>query len=153
MMPDFEKLYTVDDVASMMSLSSRTIRTYLKDGLLKGKKVGAQWRFTENDIRNLMNSGEAGEDMIREHRQAVIDFVDSQNVSSEQKVQTCTIVDIYTSKSEAKEKNDELCRLVNSYKESSPLSFKYNYIKSEEKARFTIFSEPSFLAFAIDILK
>ena len=57
-----EKLYTVEDIANMTSTTSRTIRNYLKDGLLKGKKIGGQWRFTEEDIKNFMDSGTVTKD-------------------------------------------------------------------------------------------
>ncbi|MGM8370207.1 helix-turn-helix domain-containing protein, partial (plasmid) [Clostridium perfringens] len=45
-MNNFEKLYTIEDIAKMTRLTSRTIRNYLKDGILEGKKIGGQWRFT-----------------------------------------------------------------------------------------------------------
>ena len=48
-----EKLYTVADVADITGLTSRTIRNYLKEGVLKGHKIGVQWRFTEEEIRLL----------------------------------------------------------------------------------------------------
>jgi len=48
-----EKLYTVSDVANLTGMTDRTIRNYLKDGTLRGRKIGVQWRFTEDDIRQL----------------------------------------------------------------------------------------------------
>ena len=39
-MGEFEKLYTVDDIAKLTMLTTRTIRKYLKDGLLTGQKSG-----------------------------------------------------------------------------------------------------------------
>jgi len=53
-----EKLYTVEDVAAVTGLTDRTIRNYLKDGTLTGKKIGVQWRFTEDDINQLFNKKE-----------------------------------------------------------------------------------------------
>lgn len=50
-----QKLYTVADVAELTGLTSRTIRNYLKDGTLRGKKIGVQWRFTEEDINRLFS--------------------------------------------------------------------------------------------------
>jgi len=34
----------------MTRLSTKTIRNYLKMGLLKGEKVDGTWRFSENEI-------------------------------------------------------------------------------------------------------
>lgn len=50
-----QKLYTVADVAELTGLTSRTIRNYLKDGTLRGRKIGVQWRFTEEDINRLFS--------------------------------------------------------------------------------------------------
>lgn len=53
-MEPFEKLYSVDDVARMTLLTTRTIRNYLRSGLLQGNKIGGQWRFSIEDINRLM---------------------------------------------------------------------------------------------------
>ncbi len=61
-MLEYDKLYTVEDVAQRTGLTDRTIRNYLKDGRLKGKKIGGQWRFTADDIEALFRTpGEEGE--------------------------------------------------------------------------------------------
>lgn len=52
---EFEKLYTAEDVAQITGLTLRTIRNYIKDGRLKGRRIGVQWRFTEEDIRALFD--------------------------------------------------------------------------------------------------
>lgn len=54
----FDKMYTVDEVAELASVTSRTIRNYLKDGRLKGRKIGGQWRFTEQNVQDLLNGVE-----------------------------------------------------------------------------------------------
>ena len=54
-----EKLFTVDNIAEMTGLTSRTIRNYIADGRLKGRKIGSQWRFTEADVESLFSAGTA----------------------------------------------------------------------------------------------
>ena len=61
-----EKLFTVEDIATMTSLTSRTIRNYLKDGILKGRKIGGQWRFTEEEIKNFMDNSNYTEEHLKE---------------------------------------------------------------------------------------
>ena len=75
-MDEFEKLYTVEDIAKMTSLTSRTIRNYLKDGSLQGKKIGGQWRFTMDDIKRLFESSSLSKDMIDHTKQELLDFID-----------------------------------------------------------------------------
>lgn len=53
-----EKLYTVEEVADLASVTGRTIRNYLKDGRLVGRKIGGQWRFPESEVQRLLSGGE-----------------------------------------------------------------------------------------------
>lgn len=48
-----QKYYTLSEVARLLDLSDRTIRNYVKDGKLKGKKIGPQWRFTREQIEEI----------------------------------------------------------------------------------------------------
>lgn len=45
-----EKHYSIADLALMTRLSTKTIRNYLKMGLLKGEKVDGTWLFSKNEI-------------------------------------------------------------------------------------------------------
>lgn len=49
-----EKLYTVEEVAELASVTGRTIRNYQKSGRLVGRKIGGQWRFTEGEVQRLL---------------------------------------------------------------------------------------------------
>ena len=43
-------MYTLKELAIMSSLTERTLRSYLKMGILGGKKEDGIWRFDEADI-------------------------------------------------------------------------------------------------------
>ncbi|MEX2368164.1 MAG: helix-turn-helix domain-containing protein [Balneolaceae bacterium] len=45
------KLYSVDDLHEMLGISKMTLRSYLRKGKLKGRKLGVQWFVTEESIR------------------------------------------------------------------------------------------------------
>lgn len=45
------KLYSVDDLHEMLGISKMTLRSYLREGKLKGRKLGVQWFVTEESIR------------------------------------------------------------------------------------------------------
>lgn len=47
--------YTIEDIAQMTGLSSRTIRTYRKMGLLEGTLQGNAWTFTPEQVGKLLN--------------------------------------------------------------------------------------------------
>lgn len=45
-----EKYYTLNEVAMMTGLTTRTLRNYLKMNVLKGEKLDGIWNFTEEEI-------------------------------------------------------------------------------------------------------
>jgi len=50
-----EKLYTVKEVAEYLRVSTRTIMNLIKNEHIKGVKIGNRWKFTETDIKNLID--------------------------------------------------------------------------------------------------
>jgi len=48
------KLYSVKELEPVLGKSDQTIIRYLKAGKLKGKKVGGQWRITEEALREFL---------------------------------------------------------------------------------------------------
>ena len=44
------KLYTIEETAEMLGITTRTLQTYIKKGLIRAKKIGKRWRFTEQSI-------------------------------------------------------------------------------------------------------
>ena len=150
-----EKFYTVEDIAKMTMFTTRTIRNYLKDGLLTGRKIGGQWRFTSDDIEKFMNQGQIG-DMIRsEKKQNVLDFLDGIFSEYTGEVQTCTITDVYRPKQAVQELADKLVALPSAM--ASPNApalnrMSYEYDNSESRARFILFGTPEYIGEAMKIV-
>ena len=134
----FPKFYTVNDVAKITGLSTRTIRTYLKDGKLKGQRVGAQWRFTEDNIKDLFESQGVKDAMEGARNQLVIDFL---NDNEKKEPQVCTVFDIPCT---SQENLEALCRpvleKVNFLREKGNLKFSFRH--SNAVARFFFMGEP-----------
>ena len=151
-MAELEKLYTVDDIAQMTALTTRTIRNYLRNGTLKGRKIGGQWRFTQADVQALLERGAVITEMRAIQRQSVLDFIDGVNTGVQGTMQICTIVDLYASREEATRKSDALCALVNASQGES-LTYHYDYLDAEGKARYVLFASPDFLTQALTLLQ
>ncbi|MGX7195674.1 helix-turn-helix domain-containing protein [Enterococcus olivae] len=49
-----KQFYSVEELANELNVTTRTIRNYLRDGRLKGSKVGGQWRFSMAEVAKLM---------------------------------------------------------------------------------------------------
>lgn len=51
------KVYTSEEVADLLSVGAETIRRWARTGKLKGAHLGrAGWRFTEDDLNNLLDA-------------------------------------------------------------------------------------------------
>jgi len=151
----FDRLYTVEDIANMASLTPRTIRNYLKNGILKGKKIGGQWQFTMEDIKNLFDNSNFARDTSDNIKQQILDFVDGVNTDIKGSIQVCTIADYYC---ETQEQAKAICsKLISIYNENQdkyPVAkFDYQYIESESKARFTLFGAPDYIIKILEMLK
>lgn len=57
---DDVKVYTLDEVASIMRLTKRTLYNYVKSGVLRASKVGKYWRVTVQDLQDFANNGTSG---------------------------------------------------------------------------------------------
>lgn len=54
--------YTVEELAEMININERTIKTMLKDGRLKGKKLGHKWYVTEESVKNYFQESDIPEE-------------------------------------------------------------------------------------------
>ncbi|MEX0719811.1 MAG: helix-turn-helix domain-containing protein [Balneolaceae bacterium] len=44
-------LYSIDDLHEMLDISKMTLRSYLREGRIRGRKLGVSWYVTEDAIR------------------------------------------------------------------------------------------------------
>lgn len=51
------KVYTPKEVAEILQITERTVQRYLKEGTLKGVKVGKLWRVTEQALNEFLGTG------------------------------------------------------------------------------------------------
>lgn len=51
-----ETIYTIKEVAEMFKIDKLTVSQMLREGRLKGFKIGNVWRVKESDLVELMNT-------------------------------------------------------------------------------------------------
>lgn len=49
------RLFTLTELEPILGVTHRTLQTYIKDGRLKGIKIGGKWRVTEENVRKFIN--------------------------------------------------------------------------------------------------
>lgn len=49
------RLYTLTEIEPIIGVTHRTLLTYIKDGRLKGIKVGGKWKVSEENLKKFIN--------------------------------------------------------------------------------------------------
>lgn len=50
------KVYTVPEISKLFQITPQSVRKYLKEGRIKGQKVGTKWLVSEEAIRKFLNN-------------------------------------------------------------------------------------------------
>ena len=51
------KVYTMEEVSELLSVSIKTVYKYIHEGLLPAVRVGKYWRITEDGLREFLTRG------------------------------------------------------------------------------------------------
>ena len=52
---DTIRLYTLTELEPILGVTHRTLQSYIKDGRLKGVKIGGKWKVSEETLRKFIN--------------------------------------------------------------------------------------------------
>jgi excisionase family DNA binding protein len=59
-------VYTIEEVAKHLKVSTRTVREWLRSGKLKGLKAGRLWRIREEELRAFLERLRPPDSEVRE---------------------------------------------------------------------------------------
>lgn len=104
-----EKTYSLNDLAEMTGFTTRTLRNYLKDGLLKGEKQNGVWQFTEEDVDRFFREPFVKEGLRIKHSSLVFDFMAERK---RKEARTCVILDLPASMGKANAISAFFCEKV-----------------------------------------
>lgn len=106
-----EKYYTLNEVAMMTGLTTRTLRNYLKMNVLKGEKVDGIWKFTEEEFTEFLQNPYVKPSLQAKNKAIVFDFL----VQNEKRInEVCIIIDAcIASYDEAEEISSFFCDEIN----------------------------------------
>lgn len=104
------KCYNINNVAMMTGFTTRTIRNYIKMGLLNGNKENGIWQFTAENLEEFFTNPNITAALNSKRNAQVFDFLadDKKQVNS-----VCVILDLHVDQ-EVAEKTihffcDEMC--------------------------------------------
>mgnify|MGYP003291046468 FL=1 len=117
-----EKYYTINEISIMTGLTTRTIRNYLKSGLINAEKINGIWMFSHVDFSDMLANPAIKPSIQAKNNAVVYDFL----VDNKKKInKTCTIIDLYIDDTESNETSEFFCNTINSLSETGELSFKF----------------------------
>ena len=111
-----EKYYTLNEVAMMTGLTTRTLRNYIKMNVLKGEKCDGVWKFTEEDFAEFIQNPYVKPSLQAKNKAIVFDFL-AQNEKRANEI--CTIIDAYVASHEAEEISAFFCEEINKRNDSN----------------------------------
>ncbi len=86
-----EKLYSMNELAEFTGLTTRTLRNYLKLGLLNGEKQDGIWKFSPKDIQAFFDDKNVSPSIKAKQNAVVFDFLlDDKKTKNE----ICMILDL-----------------------------------------------------------
>ncbi len=117
--------YNINELALMSGFTTRTLRNYLTQGILKGKKVDGAWQFSIEDIDSFFSEPFVREGMRIKRNNIVYDFLADR---SKKEGKTCVILDLPMSVKAGNELSSFFCEQMN---DAADVVFNYEYGKGK----------------------
>ncbi|MBR3108964.1 MAG: hypothetical protein IKH30_17530 [Clostridia bacterium] len=83
--------FSINDVAMITSLSTRTIRTYITTGFLSGEKIDGAWVFTPEQVQAFIENKAVRPSIKAKKNAIVFDFLGAKPYSQDK---MCVILDL-----------------------------------------------------------
>ncbi len=140
-----ERHYSIAELALMTRLSTKTIRNYLKMGLLKGEKIDGAWRFSENEIGEFFQERFVKGALEIKRNGQVLDFLNGMQVKNK----ACLVFDReFVTQDELEvyiTKFIEEVNRMNSQGKEEGLDFSFWKDEQTNLARLTLIGNPLYL--------
>ena len=114
-------MYTLNELATMTGLTTRTLRTYLKTGLLSGEKTDGVWHFSEEDCEAFFSYPSVKPALQAKRSALVYDFLGNR---FKRENELCVVLDLLPQAGEAEEVSAFFCKAV-SAREGGNLRFTF----------------------------
>lgn len=110
--------FSINDIALITGLSTRTIRTYVSTGFLSGDKSNGNWTFTSEQVETFLKN-KAVQPSLRAKKNAIVyDFLGTKPYKQEK---MCIILDLTSS--EALSVSAFFCQKISSCNPEAELHF------------------------------
>ena len=105
------------------------------------------------NIKQLFSNSVFLGDTSRKNRQRILNFLSGGHTEIQGEIQVCTIVDYYCeSPKEGHRIYEKLVTVINKKDNGVPAKFDYEFIKKDNRARFTLFGNPDYIIKTLQLL-
>ena len=115
-------MYSINELAEMTGLSTRTLRSYLKSGVLEGEKIDGIWRFDEEQFLSFIENSAVKASLQAKRNALVYDFMSNRYKKHNE---LCVMLDLPCDQEEAQEAMCFFCEAVNSCEAGSNVKMAY----------------------------
>jgi DNA-binding transcriptional MerR regulator len=105
-----DRTYSLNELAMMTGFTTRTLRSYLTQGLLHGSKVNGAWQFTPEDLDRFFSERFVREGLRIKRNSTVYDFLADRK---KQSPRACVVLDLPASAEEGREISAFFCEQMN----------------------------------------
>ncbi|WOO38675.1 helix-turn-helix domain-containing protein [Anaerocolumna sp. AGMB13020] len=144
------KTYNIYEVAEMTMLSDRTIRNYIRRGLLKGKLEGGAWCFTEEELSEFFTEDYVKQAAIGKAEGIVARFLEADRKNEDS---LCTIYDMKVREAQEGKRLCEKLLLEINTEEDRQVTCSYRYDAKKETARIILSGDADNVLKLLEILK
>ncbi len=114
-------MYHMEQLSMISGLTTRTLRNYLKAGILCGEKENGAWTFTEEQVQAFLEHPAVRPSIQAKHQAIVYDFLAQPRKAADE---TCIIMDLNLDRDEAKEVSNFFCEEM---KQCEKARFAFSY--------------------------
>lgn len=114
-------MYTIDQLSLITGLTTRTLRNYLKSGILQGSKDTGIWQFTDWQVLEFVRHPSVRPSIQAKQHAIIYDFLTEQNQTENE---LCILLNRTLEKTAAQEIADFFCDEVNKL---SHVRFAFSY--------------------------
>ena len=105
-----QEMYTINHVALMSGLSSRTIRNYMKMGFMEGEMLNGVWHFSAEEVGRLFANPNVAPAIRAKKNALIFDFLAD---DYKQRDEMCTVIDERATLEEANAISAFFCDAIN----------------------------------------
>ncbi len=118
-----EERYNLNDVATMTGFTTRTLRNYMNQGLLKGEKINGAWQFSVEDLDKFFKEPFVKDGLRIKRNSIVFDFIAARRKEAPR---TCVILDLPASLKKGNAVSAFFCDQMN---KAEDVRFSYEFEK------------------------